>query len=272
MIDITKIAKAVAKQASNIEAELVPGAIAWSWKGEKVAFFGVPVQEMFPTQFEKIRAFIRRGVDEAAEESWAEITGSHLAPGRSEAKIQGLADRGMSCAMRKKTTRFGSGWQGLEEGFSVKFEDVAGMNMLKLMKGEQEAGFLLYTMQKGGIAKIESTEIFQGFRGQGLGRSLYREAGFHAKAKGALYFRSDIEGKVSAPAQKAWKAGMEEMPGVIETIAGESGTFMMKLTRLTSKVSKNVMKTGEGGAISQAGVAEIPSIVRAGARIMKNAL
>jgi len=483
MIDITKIAKAAAKKMANFDVKLVPGALAYTWKDKNIAFVGLPVKEMFPTRFEQIRAFLRKGSEEASDASWEQVIGAssvegvakkqaaspfafrpyarsiqkvygdrpavetfhgkkmvsshlyseagrprirpsrrealeiavgaapfmegspklefldegaesdvfkigkehvlklsqplqtkeiteegreltglgteeligyegilqpkfykkfgkyeasvyplaiplnpdvaydsaeeatnilamaklrqtvasqgllwtdpavrnagmyqgkpmiidtgfiyksnrmegHLAPNRA-AGIEGLSEKGTSAAIRKILTNFGSGWQGLEEGFSTTAQTSGNITMLKLMKGEEEAGFLTYSMQKGGIAKIESTEIFKGFRGAGHGRSLYKEAGFYAKEHGALYFRSDIEGKVSESATKAWESGIEEMPGIIEKIAGEKGTFMMKLGKLT----ENVMKSGNGAALSQAGVAEVPSAVRVASRIIKS--
>lgn len=198
-----------------------------------------------------------------------------LAPGRS-AQIPGLIDRGTKCAMRHILTHFGSGWQGLDPEFKV-VPDKIGMKeyMLTVKKGEEEVGFLTYSIKPGGVAAVETTEIFKEFRGTGLGKSMYSEAMKHAKAQGAIKFRSDVkidkltgQQSVSADAARLWESA--ERAGIAEKIEGERG-WVTNLFKLEQNM-KRLMDTGEGAAISQAGTSLVPAILKTTARIAKNVL
>lgn len=201
---------------------------------------------------------------------------SLLAPGRSAAQIPGLIDRGAKCAMRHILTHFGSGWQGLDPEFKMTPEKI-GMKefMLTVKKGEEEVGYLTYSIKPGGVANVETTELFSGFRGQGLGKGMYAEAMKHAKAQGAIKFRSDIKvdpktgiKTVSDDAAHLWESAQKA--GIAEKIEGERG-WVSNLFKLEQNM-KRLMDTGEGAAISQAGTSLVPSILKGTARLAKNLL
>lgn len=198
---------------------------------------------------------------------------SHTAPGRSKSLIQGLRDSGFACHMRKILSRFGSGWQGLDPEFQLVPEKI-GMreHMLTLKKGEQELGYMTYSIGPGGVAHVGATQIFEGNKGQGLGKSMYVEAMKHAKAQGAHKFRSDVtinettgEQSVTEEAANVWKSA--ERAGIAEKIQGERG-WVANLFHL----EKNIMNLGEGAAVAKAGGATVPSVLKATSRVMKCAL
>lgn len=276
MINISKMMQKAARFWGDFDVKLVPGAVAYTHKGKILGYAGFPYKDLFPTHIDLISKWASKGRDIAEEAEWNQLFGPHLSPGRANAQIPGLPHRGMACGMRKTTTMFGSGWQGLDPEFKVVPEKI-GMreHMLTIKKGEEEVGFMTYSIKPGGVASVETTEIFQGFRGQGLGKSMYVEAMRHAKAQGAIKFRSDVKidprtglQSVSEDAARVW--GSAEKAGIASRIEGERG-WVTNLFNLEKNV-ENIMKSGEGAAIGRAGTAEVPALVRMGSRLMKSAL
>lgn len=201
---------------------------------------------------------------------------SLLAPGRSIPQIPGLLDRGAACAMRHILSGFGSGWQGLDPEFSFKMDSIGHKSfMMTIKKGEEEVGFMNYAIKPGGVAAVETTEIFEGFRGQGLGKSMYGEAMKHARSQGAIHFRSDIKidpktgmQSVSEDAQNLWKSA--ERSGLATKVEGELG-WSANLMKLDMNLRK-IMDLGEGAAISKAGTGTVSAVLKATSRIAKNVL
>lgn len=263
--------KAVAK---NFGASKVTGAIAFSYKSKPFVWVGFPIEELFPKSSSRIMNWLNTA-DEAAEDKlWQQMFGPHLAPERSEAVVEGLSHKGVSGATRKIMSQFGSGWRGLDPEWSLKAQPVATKShMLTLMKGEEEAGFLTYSILPGGVASVSTTQLFNRFKGQGLGKAMYVEAMKHAKAQGAIKFRSDIKidpktglNTVSEEAARVWQSA--ERAGIASKIEGEHG-WVTNLFQLEKKLDQ-IMKSGEGSAIVKAGTAEIPTVLKATSKIMSH--
>ncbi len=150
--------------------------------------------------------------------------------------------------MRRIMTAFGSGWQGMDAGYSVKASPAGtSSHILTMMKGEEEVGYLTYSLHNTGVASISSTALFSGFRGKGHGKELYMEAMRHAKAQGASIFRSDIKGTVSESAQRVWQSA--ERAGVAQEISKGSGWFA-DLSKLAKAHAPSIEGLSEHGVAS----------------------
>lgn len=181
-------------------------------------------------------------------------------------EIEGLGEKGVAKLLRD-ITKFGSGWKGLDEGFRTTERSFAGTSrVVTLWKGEHRIGFMNYEIIDG-VAAVRTTKLEAAFQGQGLGKALYAETFKHAKAQGAQVFRSDVKKTITQEAQNVWASA--QRAGLAEQIAEKH--WQVDLTKLEN-VNRAVMNTGEGAAVVKAGTAEIPSVLKATARIIKNAL
>lgn len=140
-----------------------------------------------------------------------------------------------------------SGWHGLGQGFRLVQESSSAKSfMLTLKHGEEEAGYLSYRMLPGGIAAVSSSSLFHRYTGQGLGKGMYAAAMEHAKSKGAITFRSDVQQTVSESVQHVWQSA--ERAGLARRIEGEVG-WAVNLTKAHLPSIEGLSHSGVSSAI-----------------------
>lgn len=228
---------------------------------------------------------------------------SHLAPGRSKSLITGLAEGGVASRLRKLLTLFGSGWQGLGEEAIAKdsFERTVGRNF---SMGQQVLDKIWsdirphvtaekVTLLGGGVENA----VFD--LGEKVVKIGFGEQPFHPNIPEILqpHFQGKIEPFENAEELSYRTYGYSVMPKIDTTPVApseitamserlkskgfaadeavgnwgthEGRTVLMDVGGL-AKINESIMKTGEGMAISRAGTAEVPAVLKATSRIMKS--
>ena len=173
------------------------------------------------------------------------VAESHLAP--RAAKIEGLAERGMATGIRKILTAFGSGFQGM------KPQMASPARFLKLV-GASEESIRATDIQHGRYQAGELNELVQAWKQKKQIEPVEIFVDAYKNIIGA-------EGRHRALA--AMKAGVAEIPIIIRN---------KQAVQAAAKAATCMMDTGEGAAIARAGTSEIPAVLRATSRIIRNAL
>lgn len=173
--------------------------------------------------------------------------------------MEGFSERGCACAIRKILTSFGSGWKGLDPSFPIE-RAVAyrvrtkGEVGIPYNPGSHAQATLSLSEAKGYMPS--RSELFGGREQEVVGLQLDRLAGF-----------SVMRGPNKAPWLKLHGEVAEETIRSVE----EAGKAAWKSNLSTlEKVVDNLMKSGEGSAISQAGTSAVPAVVRTASRIIKS--
>lgn len=113
-MNIRNIMKQAVAAGRSWRIKPVPGAIALFEHGKPKVFLGLPIDELFP-ETGALRKWLDTSQTAREENVWQHMFGGgNLAPRRRE-HIEGFGRFGVAHRMRKKLTRFGSGWQGIED-------------------------------------------------------------------------------------------------------------------------------------------------------------
>lgn len=196
-------------------------------------------------------------------------------------QIEALRHRGVAPLMRKKVTGFGSGWQGLQFNVSHSGGDLIKKTEIQIFKGKEKVGWLSGTREAGSSSMlIDEAELAHELRGKGLGKEMYRRLFETAQESNVTKVVSG--GVVSEEAQHVWRSLAKAGAPISETMGKAGATFQADLLSFTAdsyanltkleQTTRTIMKSGEGAAIARAGTAEVPSLLRKTARILKNAL
>jgi GNAT superfamily N-acetyltransferase len=137
-----------------------------------------------------------------------------------------------------------------------------GKRTVRVMSGEKDVGSLYYILDPRGKAMVRGSAVAKEYRGQGLGKALYKKAIEDARAQGAKVFTSDIE-LTSPSAAGVWKSLMKEGLPIEEFAWGKVGstgntgwrlnlqdarTVGMKNVQMqiAAKTSEDMLKAGAG--------------------------
>lgn len=230
------------------------------------------------------------------------VEASHLAPSRTAA-IKGFRESGISKVLRKALTSFGSPWRGPGEEKVVRdtFERVVGRNFqidqeaidqlwetakpfvrteqVSFLGGGQE--HMVFDLGEKSIIKIgygkslpipKENEFLQAHRTADIvteGTS-YR-GGVHAHVMPKV----ETSG-ITFEEQRSATEALRAKGWAIDTAEGNFGRVGKYVKVIDhgqmTRIAEHVMDTGEGAAIAKAGTAEVPAILKATSRIIKNAL